>query len=190
MAAKQFDLKTKRGYQLDEVVSALQKSIRRGLEEEAAYWALELADSGMGQYLWRRLMVIAFEDIGLGSPDVVNLVVSGWIATKEATKTWAEMRHEMLGTVILAMCRAMKSREGDDFLWLVMTKRGKEPLKEVPDFALDEHTSRGRSMGRGVQFWFSDASRLETPEPPPLGYYGKAVRVLFEEQEVNGQGAG
>ncbi len=189
MMRGRYDLTTKNGYPLDEVVSAIQKSIRRGLEEEAAYWALELADSGMGQYLWRRLMVIAFEDIALGDPEVVRLVVAGWLATKEATKTWAEMRHEMLGTVILAMCRAKKCREGDDFLWYVMTRREHGEKREIPDYALDEHTARGRSMGRGRAFWFEEASRFETPDTPGPDYYGKAVQALFEDLEATGQAA-
>ncbi len=61
-------LKTKGGYLLDEVVSALQKCIRRGREEEAMYWALEMAESGCGKYLWRRLMIIGAEDVGLADP--------------------------------------------------------------------------------------------------------------------------
>lgn len=33
---------TPNGYYLDEVISALQKEIRRGKEYEAVYWAVEL----------------------------------------------------------------------------------------------------------------------------------------------------
>ena len=65
---KPFWMITKNGYNLDEVVSALQKSIRRGMEEESLYWANELAVSGYGQYLWRRLGVTVSEDIGLAEP--------------------------------------------------------------------------------------------------------------------------
>ena len=68
-------LLTKNEYELDEVVSVLQKSIRRGLEEESLYWALELSESGYGQYLWRRLCVIASEDIGLVEP-VVSVIIN------------------------------------------------------------------------------------------------------------------
>jgi len=48
-----YELKTHGGHALGEVTSALQKSIRRGLEKEAMFWALEMSDSGFGQYLWR-----------------------------------------------------------------------------------------------------------------------------------------
>jgi len=62
------EMRTKIGYVLGEVVSALQKSIRRGDEEGALYWSLELSESSFGQYLWRRLLIIASEDIGLADP--------------------------------------------------------------------------------------------------------------------------
>jgi len=43
---KPFWMITKHGFNLDEVVSVLQKSIRRGMEEESLFWAVELAESG------------------------------------------------------------------------------------------------------------------------------------------------
>jgi hypothetical protein len=60
-------LRTKHNYDAFEVVSALQKCIRRGLEEDALYWAYELAESRNKNYsswLWTRLKVIACEDVG------------------------------------------------------------------------------------------------------------------------------
>lgn len=75
-----FKMKTKNGYNLDEVVSALQKSIRRGLEEDAMYWALEMVDSGYIRYMWRRLLVIASEDIGPADPQTVILISSLYVA--------------------------------------------------------------------------------------------------------------
>jgi replication-associated recombination protein RarA len=39
-------LKTNGGYVNSEVTSAMQKSIRRGLEEEALFWATELDLAG------------------------------------------------------------------------------------------------------------------------------------------------
>ena len=50
-----FELKTKNGYRLDEVVSALQKSIRRGQEERALYWSYEIIHGGYIGYFWRRI---------------------------------------------------------------------------------------------------------------------------------------
>ena len=48
----------KNGYMFDEVASALQKSIRRGLEFEALFWAKVLCSAGYDLYVWRRLGMI------------------------------------------------------------------------------------------------------------------------------------
>jgi len=55
---------TPNGHAIDEAVSALQKSIRRGLEEDALYWGKELylTDKAVAGIAWSRLRVIASED--------------------------------------------------------------------------------------------------------------------------------
>jgi replication-associated recombination protein RarA len=56
------------GYAFDELRSVLQKSIRRGLLEEAVLAAHEFFSSGpeAEEVLWRRLEIIATEDVGFG----------------------------------------------------------------------------------------------------------------------------
>ena len=54
------------GYRCDECASALQKTIRRGEERDALHFATELALAGYGGYVWKRLRIIASEDVGLG----------------------------------------------------------------------------------------------------------------------------
>src|SRR3989344_7196885 len=70
-----FELKTKSGYKLDEVVSALQKACRRGQEEQALYWTYEMIHGGYIGYFWRRISVIVVEDFGLAdsfAPVLIN----------------------------------------------------------------------------------------------------------------------
>lgn len=57
------------------VISLLQKAIRRG-EIETAQRAARIAFAQKGSAIWRRFMVIAFEDIGTASPDVVAMTVA------------------------------------------------------------------------------------------------------------------
>jgi replication-associated recombination protein RarA len=61
------------GYPVDEIKSALQKAIRRGREEDALHWCAKLYRVDPTN-LWKRLHVIASEDIGVGSPSA-NFVV-------------------------------------------------------------------------------------------------------------------
>jgi replication-associated recombination protein RarA len=46
----------------------MQKCIRRGLERDALFWATELDRSNFGEYVWKRLRIIASEDIGIADP--------------------------------------------------------------------------------------------------------------------------
>jgi len=55
--------------------SLLQKSIRRG-EVKTAQRAAFTLFAQKGSAIWRRFMVIAFEDVGAASPDAVAMTVA------------------------------------------------------------------------------------------------------------------
>src|SRR5699024_4232015 len=56
--------------------SSLQKSIRRGLEEQACMFAYEMYISSpeLEEKMWRRLLTISVEDIGMGDPMAAIMV--------------------------------------------------------------------------------------------------------------------
>lgn len=136
------------GYQFGECVSALQKCIRRGHDEEAMYWAFEVEATDRN-YLWRRLLLIASEDIGPANIAVVNLVHHLRQAAMERTRD--DGSKLLLAHAILEMARSPKSRIVDDFVIAV----GTDPShREVPDFAYDKHTAKGKAMGRGFDHFF------------------------------------
>ncbi|MBU1879975.1 MAG: hypothetical protein KJ734_13600, partial [Chloroflexi bacterium] len=70
------DVKTEHGLPADQIISALQKEIRRGHTENAVLLAYEmiLTSPALEDYLWQRLMIIAVEDIGLGEPQAPLLL--------------------------------------------------------------------------------------------------------------------
>ncbi len=153
------------GHQLDEVVAALQKGVRRGLEAEAMFWALEMADAGFRKYLWKRLMLKATEDIGLGDPQALVLTIAAWQATQESTKSFdpdagGGMRTEFLGDGILYLCRGPKTRVGDDFAWHIRLQRESGWRIPIPDSALENHTQQGRRLRRGDAFGFAECAKL------------------------------
>ncbi len=56
--------------QMDELISAVQKCIRRAWVEQACYFAHQIILAGFGQYLLKRLlMTISVEDVGFGWPE-------------------------------------------------------------------------------------------------------------------------
>ncbi len=195
---------SKNGYQMDEVVSALQKSIRRGLEFEAGFWALELIDSGYWRYLMDRLQTIAAEDIGLANPMAVVLVsaVRQGIEVKvgeaeKRGKPWVNIPREQIGLVILYLCRSAKSRMADDFICYVASKRKEGKRLEIPDYALDEHTKSGREKIRdmakqrgitvaraGEEEFYQNGGLLEGGDNAEKIAGRNWSRVLFEEMRI------
>jgi hypothetical protein len=67
---------TRNLYLVDEVLSALQKAIRRSLVNEALFWTLELARSGLGALAMVRFGVICSEDVSLGCPCLPQYVLA------------------------------------------------------------------------------------------------------------------
>src|SRR5579871_5710624 len=111
-------LKTLGGYFNSEVTSAMQKSIRRGLEEEALFWASELDLSGYGAYVWKRLRIIASEDIGLADPNVcvqVRVLYENWTEQRKK-KDRSHAERLFLVHAVLICVRAKKSRMADTAL--------------------------------------------------------------------------
>jgi len=159
-------------YDLGEVISAVQKLIRRADEWEAMWFALELIPK-YEAYLWKRLVVICLEDIGIASPDVLLYV-------RACRESYFEFREDgrdgsarlALSNAILRMCRSTKTRIADEFQCVLNQRRLQNPeeRREVPDFALDKHTAGGRRLGRGVDHWLDEGCRLK-PEDKTLDDY-------------------
>ena len=155
-------IKTKNGYVADEVISALQKEICRGQVEEAAYWAYEMILSELESKLWSRLATIAAEDVGLADPQAVVVVAT----LREAYFGFPAGRTDrflygVMGAAYLAA--APKDRMVDELYHCL--QKGLLGKKEIPDYALDKHTARGRAMGRGEEFFWRESSALAQERP-------------------------
>lgn len=158
---KGFELRTQ-NYKLDEVVSALQKEIRRGNELMAKYWALELNDSGYWRYCFRRLQVICGEDIGLANPEAMILVSSTFssLLAQDKVKKVIQVDNNIIGFVVMYLARSSKSRHVD-MTGGVILKRKEEGWKpDIPDYAKDGHTEVGRALERGDHHFFSIGSKI------------------------------
>jgi|26BtaG_2_1085354.scaffolds.fasta_scaffold17476_3 replication-associated recombination protein RarA len=162
------------GHPLDEVVSALQKEIRRGKEREALYWAVEMLPN-YEAYLWRRLKIIANEDIGVANPIAIILV-------EILEKQYFEFRKKpttdsmlMLTNAVMYLCRSKKTREGCHLVNIIQQifSQNLEPGKKPPDYAIDEHTKKGRKIGRGDAHFREEGALLiqDDGEPTPKDQY-------------------
>jgi replication-associated recombination protein RarA len=168
------------GYLCGEVASALQKDIRRGNEREAVFWATELALSGFSNYCWKRLRIIASEDVGLGSPMMpvlVRTLYENFVEQKKADG--GDERNAMLFLVhaVLALSRAEKSRMVDTAYVVAMGGSSGRPHPEIPDYALDMHTGAGRRMKRGVEHFYREGAVVAPAAPIDDPYLEEAIAI-------------
>jgi len=159
--------RTVNGHNLFEVVSGLQKAIRRGQVDDALYWATDMDLSGFSGYLWRRLFIIACEDIGLANPDAitqVNALFNAYHAQKPSKNQGP--KRLMLAQAVIVLATSPKSRLVDDAM-VVHYWDHENQYREVPDYALDKHTSKGRSQGRGAEHFAEEGGQLATYSKHP-----------------------
>lgn len=151
---------TKKGYDFYEVASAFQKSIRRGLLEDAMYWGIELYESRYEEYAWKRMIIMASEDVGLGEPSCVVQI----IALKQSFD-YLTMRKDMKAKklpftqAIAVLVNSRKSRFIDHAI-TVYWQQNREEMKEIPNWAFDMHTRRGKAMGRGLDYFYKESCKI------------------------------
>lgn len=170
-----YEMRMKGGYAFDEVASAMQKAIRRGQEEEALYWAMEFYESGYFKYVFRRLVVIAMEDVGWSNP---MAVVSALLACDYAQNSKTPVEAHILAYVVLGLVRSVKSREADEAFNFIHEFRRKGKL-EIPEYCVDKHTKRGKAMGRDEKFFWENGAELDRERPSA---YKERLYELLKER--------
>jgi len=104
-----YHLVTARGYDFFEVASALQKEIRRGNEEAALYWALELG-SKFDDFLWSRLSIIASEDIGPADNSIAVLIYASFLEGLKDINDFSAVLHVCInGLEFLEIFQALET---------------------------------------------------------------------------------
>ncbi len=160
-------LMSPRGIPVDQLVSVLQKEIRRGNVDNAVLAAYEMLSTSadVTEHLWRRLKIIAVEDVGMGeplAPLLVNCLHENFRAVPDGDTMMAVHAVRLLAA-------APKDRTSSEHAYLVAAKveRG-ELVVSVPDYALCVHTRAGQEMGRGLMHWWRNgalvAHELETAD--------------------------
>jgi len=173
---------TKNGYDLWELISALQKDIRRGNEKQAVFWALEL-ESINPTTLWNRLMLIASEDIGPANSQMSVLIDVLHRQYQNLSKSGEEGL--FLIHAVLALSRSKKTREVGELFVMTYPKveLGKEfgeGLPPIPDYAIDMHTPKGREKGKGLEYFYSEGTKIN----PDAGSKYREEALKFERTEL------
>jgi replication-associated recombination protein RarA len=180
--------KSVNGYAIDELRSVLQKSIRRGLLEESILVAYELYMTGpeAEEMLWRRLEIIASEDVGYGlinAPVLLEAINAQRLRIPHNPDRFIYSAH-----AVRLLATAKKDRTSMELAcWAEsVVKRGERNVV-VHDYQVDFHTRRGTEMGRGRDHWWhSGGSVLEDQIPGLESKWGDYLRKLYGPSTKNG----
>lgn len=173
--------KTKRGFDLYEVASCLQKSIRRGETALAGYMAVELFESGFAKYCWKRLLTVSAEDCAGVITTEIKALYDSWVILNEGAKVTRS--RIFVAKAVIVLCSAMKNRDADHLTNYVYDRsmidaegldaaivhaREQPENIELPDYTFDVHTSRGRARGATKTDFFQTELFALSPRQPGL----------------------
>ena len=158
-------VRTRHDLAADEVISALQKEIRRGHTENAALLAYEMLTTGeaLEAKLWQRLLVISVEDIGYGQSDAPVLIHALHQMHHDFPRPQGD-RFLFALHAVRYLCECAKDRSSDELLnWVkhAVEVEGRRP--DIPDYAIDMHTAAGRQRGRGKRHFLEEGA-VVSPE--------------------------
>lgn len=159
--------KTVHGFPADEIISALQKEIRRGNVENAVLIANEMIETSpeLEQKLWDRLCVISVEDVGFGDVQAPVLVATLRQMTHHFQRGEGD-RALFAVHAVRYLALARKDRSSDEMYTWVRGGVADGTLRPtIPDYAVDMHTARGATMGRGFSHFFTEGVQV-APELP------------------------
>ena len=159
------DLRTCHDFPADQVISALQKEIRRGHTENAALLAYEMLTTSdeLEAKLWQRLQVISVEDIGYGQLDAPVLVHTLFQMHHNFARPQGD-RFLFALHAVRFLCGCMKDRSSDEMQsWVKHTVETNGHRPVIPDYAIDMHTAEGRQRGRGIRHFLEEGA-LVSPE--------------------------
>jgi hypothetical protein len=147
------------GIRVDDLVSVLQKEIRRGNIDNAVLAAYEMfiTSPDVAQHLWRRLRLIVVEDIGMGLPTgpvLIDVLHQNFNAAPGGD--WMMACH-----AVRLLASAPKDRTSSEHAGWVATKVALgEVSVEVPDYAHCVHTRAGQELGRGMTQWWDNGAQV------------------------------
>jgi ATPase related to the helicase subunit of the Holliday junction resolvase len=156
-------VRTLHNFPADEIISALQKEIRRGNTENAALIAYEMLTTSaeLEAFLWQRLQVISVEDIGLGNPNAPLLVETLFQMHLRLPRPRGD-RYLYAIHAVRFLCGCEKERGSDDLLnWVKRSVESGAALATIPDYAIDMHTKRGQALGRDYAHFLNEASKVQ-----------------------------
>ena len=134
-----------------DVISAFQKSIRGSDTDAALHYLARLIEAGDLISICRRLIVIAYEDIGLANMPAVQRAVTAVQAAQQIGFPEARIP---LADVVIELCFSPKSNSGISAVDSALEQVRAGGTGEVPDHLKDAHYKGASKLGHGNNYLF------------------------------------
>lgn len=164
----------KKGSHFYNLLSALQKSIRGSDVNASIYYLAHLLEIGDLVAVNRRLLVIAYEDIGLAAPEVGAHVFA---ATESAIRLGMPEARIPLANAVIEMCLASKSNSAYKAFDRAVEAIHRGKTGDIPHHIRDSHYSGAAELGHvGYKY----------PHHTPIGSFGGWVDQQYLPDKIEG----
>ena len=134
-----------------DVISAFQKSIRGSDVNAALHYLARLVEAGDLKSIMRRLMVIAYEDIGLANPAACAHTVA---AVQAANQLGFPEARIPLADAVIELALSPKSNSGISAIDAALTTVRDGHFGDIPADIKDAHYQGAAKLGHGVGYDF------------------------------------
>ncbi|MDN4494589.1 replication-associated recombination protein A [Ureibacillus aquaedulcis] len=154
------------------LLSALQKSVRGSDTNAAIYYLAHLLENGDLIAVCRRLLVMAYEDVGLANPAVGAHVYS---ATESAKTLGLPEARIPLANAVIEMCLSPKSNSAYSALDAATAAIHEGKTGDIPPHLRDAHYAGAQVLGHvGYQY----------PHDYPIGTFGGWVNQEYLPEKI------
>ncbi|WP_047981406.1 replication-associated recombination protein A [Ornithinibacillus contaminans] len=176
-----------------DVLSAFQKSIRGSDVDAALHYLGRLIEAGDLDSIARRMIVIAYEDIGLANPQAGPRAVA---AVEAAERIGFPEARIPLAVAIVELCLSPKSNTAYSALDAALADIRSGKSGEIPSHLKDSHYQGASALGRGVGYqyphnfangWVNQQYLPDTLKnkqyyyPKETGKFEQAMKQVYEK---------
>ena len=134
-----------------DLLSAFQKSIRGSDTDAALYYLGNLCESGDLVAICRRLLVIAYEDIGLANPPACSRAVN---AVQAAQMVGLPEARIILSNAVIELCLSPKSNSAITAIDSAISDIQNKQNDPIPDSLKDAHYKGAATLNHGVSYLY------------------------------------
>lgn len=175
-----------------DVLSAFQKSIRGSDVNAALHYMARLIEAGDLDSIARRMLIIAYEDIGLGNPQVGTRTLA---AIEAAERVGFPEARIPLSVALVELCLSPKSNTAYKAMDQALNDVRHGDIGEIPLHLKDAHYQGAKKLGRGVDYKYphnypnawvkqeylpSALKNKKYYQPVETGKFERALKQVYE----------